>query len=60
MITSLFIDNFKSLQNFTINFSNRLTVLIGTNSVGKSTVLQAIDLLSYFGTGNLKEYSSKE
>ncbi|WP_410512597.1 AAA family ATPase [Paenibacillus sp. BR2-3] len=59
MLTSLYIDNFKSLQNFRINFPNRLTVLIGTNSVGKSTVLQAIDLLSYFGIGKVNEYLVK-
>ncbi|WP_396954141.1 AAA family ATPase [Neobacillus niacini] len=55
----LFIDNFKSLQNFKIQFLNKLTVLIGTNSVGKSTVLQTRDLLLYFGVGELKDYLKK-
>ncbi|MDO3411256.1 AAA family ATPase [Saccharibacillus sp. CPCC 101409] len=59
MIKSLYVDNFKSLQDFEIEFTSRLTVFIGTNSVGKSTVLQAVDLLSYFGIGKLEDYLYK-
>ena len=57
MLTLLEIDNFKSLCNFKIEFSP-LTVLIGTNSVGKSSVLQAIDLLTHFADGTVKDYLS--
>jgi len=56
MLTTLYIDNFKALREFNIDFTDNLTVLIGTNSVGKSTVLQAIDLLYYFGNSELKNY----
>lgn len=41
MINSLHITNFKSLKNVNINFRN-LTVLAGSNSVGKSSVIQAL------------------
>jgi predicted ATPase len=50
MIKSLYIDNFKALNQFTIDFQP-LTLLIGANSVGKSTVLQALELLAYFTKG---------
>lgn len=53
MIKSIYIDNFKALNDFKIEFQP-LTLLIGANSVGKSTVLQALELLAYFTKG--KEY----
>lgn len=44
MIKSFSIRNFKALQmNEELRFSPKLTVLIGLNGSGKSTVLQAID-----------------
>lgn len=46
MIKSIHIDNFKALNNATIDFTP-LTVLIGDNSVGKTTVLQAVAFLKY-------------
>lgn len=58
MLTLLEIDNFKSFNNFKIEF-RPLTVLIGTNSVGKSSVLQAIDLLAHFADGTVKDYLAK-
>lgn len=59
MLTNLKVDNFKALQDFEIGFSAKLTVLIGGNSVGKSTVLQAIDLLSYVADGRIVDYMNK-
>lgn len=53
MIKSIYIDNFKALNDFKMEFQP-LTLLIGANSVGKSTVLQALELLAYFTKG--KEY----
>ena len=50
MIKSIYIDNFKALNDFKLEFE-QLTLLIGTNGVGKSTVLQALELLSYFTKG---------
>jgi len=55
MIKTLYIDNFKILNDFRLNFEP-VTVLIGENSVGKSTVLQALELLSYFTQG--KKYGT--
>lgn len=50
MIKSIYIDNFKALNDLKLDFE-QLTLLIGTNGVGKSTVLQALELLSYFTKG---------
>jgi predicted ATPase len=44
MIKNMYIDNFKAFNDFNIDFKP-LTVLIGGNGSGKSTVLQVIDLL---------------
>lgn len=48
----LIIDNFKSLDNFKLNFSE-FTCLIGLNSSGKSTILQAIDFVSQLMYGDI-------
>ena len=45
MIKSIHIDNFKSLVDFSADLSN-LTVVIGKNASGKSTVLQAIQFIA--------------
>jgi AAA15 family ATPase/GTPase len=45
MLKKLTIRNFKAIEDMTIEFSP-LTVLIGGNGCGKSTVLQALDFLS--------------
>lgn len=55
MIKSIYIDNFKILTDFQLDFEP-VTVLIGENSVGKSTVLQVLELLSYFTQG--KKYGT--
>ncbi|QTA79654.1 AAA ATPase-like domain-containing protein [Desulfonema limicola] len=44
MIKQLYIDNFKALNNFTIKLKP-LTVLIGENASGKTSVIQAINLM---------------
>ncbi len=49
---TLRIDNFKSLERFDIGFS-KFTCLIGLNSSGKSTVLQAIDFVSQQMNGDI-------
>lgn len=41
-ITSLYIDNYKSLNDFTINFNREVSILIGINGSGKSTILEGI------------------
>lgn len=45
------LSNFKSLDDFTLNFSE-FTCLIGLNSSGKSTILQAIDFVAQQMNGN--------
>ncbi len=44
MFKKLEIDNFKSLVNFSMEFTP-MTVIIGNNASGKSSILQAIDFL---------------
>jgi len=55
MLVRLDIDNFKALNNFSIELTP-LTVLIGENSTGKSTILQAIDLVANFAQTDLNNY----
>lgn len=55
MLVRLDVDNFKALNNFSIEFTP-LTILIGENSTGKSTILQAIDLIANFGLTDLNNY----
>jgi predicted ATPase len=55
MLKKLTIKNFKALQNMTIEFTP-LTVLIGGNSCGKSTVLQALDFLRSAAVRDIPEY----
>lgn len=44
MFTKLEVDNFKSLADFSIEMKP-MTVIVGNNATGKSSVLQAIDFL---------------
>ncbi len=55
MLKKLKIQNFKAIQNVEIEF-DRLNVLIGTNSVGKTTILQAIDMMLSTVTSDLDKY----
>lgn len=47
--------NFKSLKEFQLDFS-KFTCLIGLNSSGKSTILQAIDFISQQMDGNISQW----
>ena len=49
------INNFKSLDKFELNFS-QFTCLIGLNSAGKSTILQAIDFISQQMKGDISSW----
>jgi predicted ATPase len=55
MLKKLTIKNFKAIENMTIEFSP-LTVLIGGNGCGKSTVLQALDFLRSVTFRDIPEY----
>lgn len=43
-LISLWVEDFKNLKNFTINFENQenLTILIGNNGSGKSNILELL------------------
>ncbi len=51
-INRIKIQNFKQYKQFSIDFSNKINIIIGQNSIGKTTLFQAITL------GLLKEDSS--
>jgi predicted ATPase len=55
MLKKLTIKNFKAIQDMTIEFTP-LTVLIGGNGCGKSTVLQALDFLRSASIRDIPEY----
>lgn len=55
MIKSLVIKNFKAIKHLEIIFTP-FTVLIGGNSSGKSTVLQALDFIRAFAVRDIDEY----
>jgi len=59
MIKSLVIENFKAIKRLELTFTP-LTVLIGDNSCGKSTVLQALDFIRGFATRDIDEYLQHE
>jgi AAA15 family ATPase/GTPase len=52
MFKSIWIDNFKSLVDFELNFA-KFNCLVGLNGSGKSTVLQALDFVSQLMQGDL-------
>jgi AAA15 family ATPase/GTPase len=53
MIKSIWIDNFKSLVDFELDFA-KFTCLVGLNGSGKSTVLQLLDFISQFMLGDIE------
>ncbi len=55
MIKSIWIDNFKSLVDFKLDFA-KFNCLVGLNGSGKSTVLQALDFVSQLMLGELIEW----
>ena len=55
MLKKLTIRNFKAIEDLTIEFTP-LTVLIGENGCGKSTVLQALDFLAAMAFRDIPEY----
>lgn len=43
-IKKIIIDNFRSFKKFELNLNSHLNILVGDNEVGKSTLLEAINL----------------
>ena len=58
LIQSLYIDNFKALNDFTIKMK-QITVLIGKNGSGKTSILQALDLIINFAQMDIDAYLDK-
>lgn len=54
-LRSIYVDNFKSLVDFRLSLAT-FNCLIGLNSSGKSTVLQAIDFISRLFKGNVSQW----
>lgn len=58
MLKKLVVKNFKAICEMTIQFTP-FTMLIGGNSSGKTTVLQALDFLRSIATRDIDEYLSE-
>lgn len=55
MITSIWVDNFKSLVDFRIELA-KFNCIVGLNGSGKSTLLQALDFVSQQMMGDVEEW----
>lgn len=44
-IKTLFIRNFRALDEINVEFDNRVNVIVGPNAIGKTTILEAIRLI---------------
>ena len=53
-IESIKIKNFRSYKDETVIGFNNLTVLVGRNDIGKSTILEALDIFFNDGNGVIK------
>lgn len=58
MIKTLELKNFKGYKYGKINFS-KINLLTGTNSSGKSTIIQSLKLYEFTNRENIKKYPSK-
>jgi len=50
VLRQLHIQNFRALRNYRLNDLSRVNLLVGTNNCGKTSVLEAIDILTVPGT----------
>lgn len=55
IISKIRLINFKRFQDYTVIPNNRINILVGDNEVGKSTILDAIDLVT---SGNVRKVES--
>lgn len=53
MLKKLYVDNYRCLVNFEVNFSN-LSLLIGENGSGKTTVFEVLRYLQAFVSGDVR------
>lgn len=54
-ISKIHLKNFRKFENFEIEFNDKLNILIGDNESGKSTIIEALDLVL---SGNLNKIQS--
>lgn len=59
VIKQLVIENFRAIEHLDINCSDRVNVFIGDNGAGKSTVLDAINILYYWLVARLNSSKDK-
>lgn len=58
MLKSIRLQNFKAHSDTFVSFKDRLTVLVGPNGSGKTSVMEAIWLMSQLGAKNIEEVLS--
>ena len=62
-LKSMTLHNFRCFSDLKVNFNNRLTVLVGNNGAGKSTVLEAAAIAAgtlTFAMDGLTNYGIKK
>ncbi|MBD3808660.1 MAG: AAA family ATPase, partial [Epsilonproteobacteria bacterium] len=51
-VKSLILKNFRAYKDIKVNFDANMNVIIGQNDIGKSTILEALDI--FFGQEVIK------
>ena len=46
MIQSIELKNFRKFQSLSLNFKNKIVIFVGPNATGKTSILEAIYLIS--------------
>ena len=57
MLTKLSLKHYKAFENASVNI-RPITILLGANSVGKSSIIQLFLMLQQTGRAGLKSYKS--
>ncbi|RNI22650.1 ATP-binding protein [Rufibacter latericius] len=52
LLRSLLLQNFRGYQNFKVDFDDSLNVIVGRNDIGKSTILEALEI--FFNSEKIK------
>ena len=55
IITKIRLINFRRFSDYTVTPNDRINILVGDNEVGKSSILEAIDLVA---SGNVRRVES--